>query len=54
MTLAGVPDSLGFMAPFLVLTALNLVAGVVLLRNIQEITLKPQVVSLPQARTAAV
>jgi len=48
-----VPDSLGLMAPFLVLTALNLLAGVVLLRNIQEVTLKPQGVSLPDARTAA-
>jgi hypothetical protein len=41
MTLAGVPDSLSFMAPFLVLTALNLVAGVVLLRNIREASAKP-------------
>ena len=41
MTLAGVPDSMGFMAPFLVLTALNLAAGVVLLRNIHGATLQP-------------
>jgi hypothetical protein len=42
MTLAGVPDSLGFMVPFLVLTSLNLAAGVVLLRSIQEPTLQPR------------
>ena len=52
MALAGVPDSMGFMAPFLVLTALNLVAGAVLLRNIQGATVKPKI-SLPHARTAA-
>jgi len=35
MARSGVPDSLGIMAPFLVLTALTLAAAVVLLRNIQ-------------------
>ena len=35
MALAGVPESLGFMAPFLVLTALNLLAAVALLRGVE-------------------
>jgi hypothetical protein len=43
MSLAGVPESMGLMAPFLVLTLLNLVVGVVLLRNIQGVTLKTQI-----------
>jgi hypothetical protein len=34
MALKGVPDSLGILIPFLVLTALNLAAAIVLLRNI--------------------
>jgi hypothetical protein len=34
MALQGVPESLGIMVPFLVLTLLNLVSAVVLLRNI--------------------
>jgi len=36
MALQGVPDSLGMMIPFLILTALNLLVGVFLLRNISE------------------
>jgi len=36
MTLKGVPESLGIMIPFLVLTALNLVVAVFLLGNISE------------------
>ena len=36
MALRGVPDSLAIMIPFLVLTGLNLVAAVSLLRNIRE------------------
>jgi hypothetical protein len=35
MTLAGTPDSLGIMIPFLMITALNLFAAVSLLRNVQ-------------------
>jgi hypothetical protein len=35
MALQGVPDSLGIMIPFLVLTALNLVVAVLLLRNVE-------------------
>lgn len=38
MALAGVPDSLAFMVPFLVLTALNLVAAVALLTNVKSLT----------------
>ncbi len=34
MSLAGVPDSLGIMIPFLVITVVNLVIAVLLLRNI--------------------
>lgn len=36
MALQGVPDSLGIMIPFLVLTVLNLLVGIILLRNISE------------------
>lgn len=36
MALRGVPDSMSIMVPFLVLTALNVVAAVSLLRNIRE------------------
>ncbi len=36
MTLRGVPDSLGVMVPFLVITLLNLVMAVLLLRNVDE------------------
>ena len=36
MAREGVPDSLGIMVPFLTITALNLVAAVVLLRNVKE------------------
>lgn len=36
MALKGVPDSLAIMVPFLVLTALNVAAAVLLLRNIRE------------------
>ena len=36
MALKGVPDSLGIMIPFLVLTALNLVTAALLLKNIEE------------------
>ena len=36
MALRGVPDSLSIMLPFLVLTVLTLVTGVILLRNLQE------------------
>jgi hypothetical protein len=36
MALRGVPDSLGIMIPFLVLTVLNLLVAIVLLRNIKE------------------
>jgi hypothetical protein len=36
MALRGVPDSLGIMIPFLVLTALNLLVAILLLRNIRE------------------
>lgn len=35
MTLAGTPDSLGIMIPFLVITVLNLFAAVSLLRNVK-------------------
>jgi hypothetical protein len=38
MALKGVPDSLAIMVPFLVLTALNMVVAVLLLRNIIENT----------------
>lgn len=41
MALAGVPDSLGIMVPFLLLTALNLVTAFVLLRNIDLPTAQP-------------
>jgi len=34
MALAGVPDSLGILVPFLVLTVLVVAAAVVLLRNV--------------------
>jgi hypothetical protein len=34
MALLGVPDTIGILVPFLVLTGLNLVVGIVLLRNI--------------------
>lgn len=36
MALKGVPDSMGIMIPFLVLTAMNVVVAVSLLRNIRE------------------
>ena len=36
MALQGVPDSLGILIPFLVLTALNFVMAVLLLKNIHE------------------
>jgi len=36
MALAGVPDSLGIMVPFLVLTVLTVAAAVVLLRNVDR------------------
>jgi hypothetical protein len=36
MTLRGVPDSLGVMVPFLVITLLNLVMAVLLLRNVDQ------------------
>lgn len=36
MALQGVPDSIAIMVPFLVLTALNMVVAIVLLRNIRE------------------
>jgi hypothetical protein len=36
MALKGVPESLGIMIPFLILTVLNLVVAVFLLRNIRE------------------
>lgn len=36
MALRGVPDSLGIMVPFLVLTAVNLVMAALLLKNIRE------------------
>ena len=38
MALKGVPDSLAIMVPFLVLTALNMVVAVLLLKNITENT----------------
>ena len=41
MVLQGVPDSLGIMIPFLVLTALNLVAAIYLLMNISEGVIPP-------------
>lgn len=37
MTLRGVPDSLGIMVPFLVITVLNIVTAVLLLRNVNEL-----------------
>jgi hypothetical protein len=36
MSLAGVPDSLGIVVPFLAITLLNLVAAVALLRNVTD------------------
>jgi hypothetical protein len=36
MALKGVPDSMAIMIPFLVLTAMNMVVAVLLLRNIRE------------------
>jgi hypothetical protein len=36
MALKGVPDSMAIMVPFLVLTALNTIVAVSLLRNIRE------------------
>ena len=36
MAVQGVPDSLGIMIPFLVLTVFNMLAGVFLLRNVRE------------------
>jgi hypothetical protein len=36
MALKGVPDSMAIMVPFLVLTALNVIVAVLLLRNIRE------------------
>jgi hypothetical protein len=36
MALAGVPESLGIMIPFLVITAINLVIAVLLLRNVSS------------------
>jgi hypothetical protein len=36
MTLKGVPDSLGFLVPFLMLTSINLVMAVTLLKNIDN------------------
>lgn len=43
MALQGVPDSLGIMIPFLVLTLLNLITAVLLLKNVdtQQVTLFP-------------
>ncbi len=44
MSLAGVPDSLGIMIPFLVITVVNLVIAVLLLRNVtgeNVLTLRP-------------
>jgi hypothetical protein len=35
MAFAGVPDSLGILVPFVIITSLNLIAAVVLLKNIQ-------------------
>lgn len=37
MALRGVPDSMAIMVPFLVLTALNMIVAVLLLRNIREV-----------------
>lgn len=51
MALAGVPDSLAIMIPFLVLTALNLITAVILLRDLHEPS--PQTVvaaAMPQPR----
>jgi hypothetical protein len=36
MALQGVPDSLGILVPFLVITVLNLAMAVILLKNVQE------------------
>jgi hypothetical protein len=36
MTLRGVPDSLGVMIPFLVITLMNLIMAVLLLKNVDE------------------
>jgi hypothetical protein len=36
MALQGVPDSLGILIPFMVITLLNLVMAVILLRNVKE------------------
>jgi hypothetical protein len=36
MALKGVPDSMAIMIPFLVLTALNVIVAVLLLKNIRE------------------
>lgn len=36
MALAGVPESLGIMIPFLILTGLNLITAVWLLKNVDE------------------
>jgi hypothetical protein len=36
MSLKGVPDSLGIMIPFLVITAANLFLTVVMLKNVKE------------------
>jgi hypothetical protein len=36
MSLRGVPDSLGILVPFLVITLLNLVTAIVLLKNVKE------------------
>ncbi len=37
MALQGVPDSLGILIPFLVITLLNLVMAVILLKNVKEV-----------------
>ena len=42
MALRGVPDSLGILVPFLVLTLLNFIVAVVLLRNITTPSMQPQ------------
>jgi hypothetical protein len=48
MALRGVPDSLAILIPFIVLTLLNLVTAVVLLKNIGE----PQVSPSPAVQSA--
>jgi len=48
MALAGVPDSLGIMLPFLVLTVLTVAAAVVLLRNVDRRETAPAGAMSPQ------